>query len=168
MAYLTRIFSVLVILSVSVMDVAAQGQEWSSLIPLVSTRSDVERILGKPKESFENFGRYETQLGKYNVWYASGNCRRSEGRDWNVPSNKMILLHFSPKKTVPIEKYLSDVGSFLRTESPGGYSRYLYTSRDESVIYTTIKSPDSSEIIDRIWLEPGKLGEHLRCLPSRN
>ena len=41
--------------------------EWSSLIPLESTREDVERILGSPLKQFDTFGMYDTKAGKYMV-----------------------------------------------------------------------------------------------------
>lgn len=141
-----------------------QKEEWSCLMPLKSTRAEVEKILGKPDKFFDTYGRYDTSYGRYSVWYATGHCQKKvEGQDWNVDAGIMTSLFVYPNKVNLIDQYLSNLKDYERRESPGGYSRFLYLSKDESLIYETIKRPDSSEFIYAISLEPGKDKEKLLC-----
>lgn len=143
---------------------AAQSHEWDSFVPLKSTRSEVEKILGKPTYFSETFGSYETKNGKYFVWYASGNCQKNtDEREWNVSAGILMLVAVRPSRAELIEKYLLNPDQFARTESPGGYSRFQYSAVDESIIYETIRRPDSSEIVSYISIEPGKRYEKLLC-----
>src|SRR5215211_7734523 len=45
--------------------------EWRGIIPLISTRADVERLLGKPKE----LGRYEVNGERADIIYSDGPCK---------------------------------------------------------------------------------------------
>lgn len=144
--------------------VFGQREEWSCFFPLKSTRDEIERVLGKPDKYFISYGTYETKSAKYSVWYASGHCSGNvEGRDWNVSAGRMTNVTISPKQINIINDYVSNLQDFRRQESPGGYSRFLYLSKDETLIYKTIRKSDSSEIIETISIEPGKSKENLLC-----
>lgn len=170
MAQILKIFSLmLVMVFLTPAFIFAQREEWSCLIPLKSTRAEVERILGKPAKYFDTSGGYETSYGKYSVWYATGRCsKKVEGRDWNVDAGIMTNLLVYPKRVDLIDQYLSNLQDYERRESPGGYSRFLYLSKDESLIYQTIKRPDSTEFIYAIALEPGKDKENLLCSSKKD
>lgn len=75
---------------------SARAQGWRSIVPLHSTRADVERLLGPPTES----------SGKFSVWYKltdeSVNIRYSEGlpcgigekySQWRVPENTVVSVY---------------------------------------------------------------------------
>ena len=51
----------------------AEAKEWRSIIPLRSTRGDVERLFGKPNQ----LGHYQIQNEKVSIWYSEGACKSS-------------------------------------------------------------------------------------------
>lgn len=48
--------------------------EWRGLVPLRSTRSDVERLLGKPAIHPTAFENYNTETERVDVIYSPGPC----------------------------------------------------------------------------------------------
>lgn len=139
-------------------------EEWSCLIPLKSTRLEVEKILGKPHDVFDTYGRYDTPYGRYSVWYASGRCQKKvEGRDWNVEAGIMTSLLVYPNKVNLLNDYLHNISDYEKRDAPGGYSSFLYLNKDESIIYQTKVRPEGSEFVSAISLEPGNSKDKLLC-----
>ena len=144
----------------------AQTDDWKSLIPLRSKRSEVEKILGKPEKYFEGSGIYELKMGEFVVWYSKGACRRSSDEiQWNIPAGIMTELRVRINKPLSLAAYLSELElkAFTRSESPAGFSRFLYTSSDESIVFETIMKNDSTEFVNSITLQPDKMKKNLRC-----
>src|SRR5687767_3401542 len=70
-------------------------QDWRLIVPLKSTRGDVERLLGPTKEAY--FAIYQLKKGNLFIEYSSGPCRPDREGGWNVPAHMVISVKFSPK-----------------------------------------------------------------------
>jgi hypothetical protein len=128
-----------------------QNNAWNSLTPLRSTRADVEKIFGKPKES----KAYETPSGTFSVNYSDAKC--DEG--WNVSKDTVLSLSVSPKSEIgksfeelklDERKFLSSVddaffGSWTNAEE--GFQYYFSNVRKELISITYI--PKKSDNIRR-------------------
>ena len=88
--------SILMLIFASTIFVYGQSNTWKGLTPLVSTRADVEKLLGKPKEDKYSCCRYETPNEYVSVSYAADKC--DEG--WNVAKDTVISLSVSPNADV--------------------------------------------------------------------
>ena len=92
-ASLTPIFTMMLGACLLTMHISASGQTnaWRNFVALESSRENVETILGKPDNYFETYGTYETEDGRFSVWYTKGGCHKGiEGLQWNVSAQKMI------------------------------------------------------------------------------
>ena len=79
---------------------------WKGLTPLKSTRSDVEKILGKPRKVVPGPVIYENESERVDVAYARDRCESWNG-DWNMPTNTVIRIEVRPVKTVLVEDLVS-------------------------------------------------------------
>jgi hypothetical protein len=80
--------SVLVLASASL----ASAKAWRGIVPLRSTRADVERILGKPTWSDDT---YELPRGTIRIMYAKKRCEQgvpSGWGNWNVPVDTVVNI----------------------------------------------------------------------------
>lgn len=135
---------------------------WRKLIPLKSTRSEVEKILGKPEQSYDSYALYRNENGRFSVWYSLGGCEHKiEGRQWDVPKGLMTSLSVDVNETLPLTRYVSNIGEFRQTEMP--YNRILYVSPDESLIFKTIKAANRDEFVYTITFDPTKEQDKLLC-----
>src|SRR5687768_6482964 len=73
----------------------ASAQEWRKIVPMKSTRADVERLLGPGDRS--NGVVYELTDGVLSIEYSSGPCRKERRGGWNVPEGVVISFSFSAK-----------------------------------------------------------------------
>ena len=88
--------SISFLISASTIFVFGQSNSWKGLTPLLSTRADVEKLLGKPKEDKYSCCRYEMPNENVSISYATDTC--DEG--WNVPKDTVLSLSVSPNSDV--------------------------------------------------------------------
>ena len=73
----------------------ASAQQWRKIVPLKSTRADIERLLGPNDKSYGV--DYELTDGVVSIEYSSGPCRKERQGGWNVPEGVVISFSFSAK-----------------------------------------------------------------------
>lgn len=72
--------------------VYAQSNSWNNLTPLRATRSNVEKLLGQPKDNKYGYFDYESADGLIRVKYSTRLCQ--EG--WNVPLDSVLSISIAP------------------------------------------------------------------------
>ena len=80
---------------INLLMVHTYAQNWRQIVPLKSTRADVERLLGSSKEAY--LANYTLEEGNLFIEYSSGPCRPDRKGGWNVPENTVVLVRFTPK-----------------------------------------------------------------------
>ena len=143
--------------------VLGQVPNWQKFIPLESTRDEVEKILGKPQKYFDYFGIYQTEIGKFAVWYSRGECSNDNKiLQYNVPSQKLINFSLELNKLLPLDSYIASKENYTKSKHPTLDNRYFYFSPDETITYTTLVK-NSKEFVYLIGIHPGKDKKHLLC-----
>jgi hypothetical protein len=138
--------------------------DWKKLVPLTSSRAEVEKVLGKPLKYFPTSGTYESSVGKFHVWYSRGKCVPGlDERQWDVPAEIMTNLTVLLYKSLPLDSYVPNPHELQRKKEEGGDNRFLYITQDDSVVYETIVRPDGSEFVYTITLQPAKNQHGLLC-----
>jgi hypothetical protein len=79
------------------MIVQAQAKEWRGIVPLHSTRADVERLLGPPSTDRSEFIFYEFDKERISFQLSRGPCN-VEFSSWNVPRDTVISIRVTPKQ----------------------------------------------------------------------
>lgn len=133
------------------------GQEWKNIIPLKSTKTDAEKILGSPieKESFGKNGfKYVVSDGTITVYYAPEKCE-GEIRGWNVEPNTVLELIFTfswDKKGIELKKFdksnfisfATDTATIFFADSEKGKLYVFGPERNLSSITSTPKLSDNN------------------------
>lgn len=103
---------------------------WKGIVPLRSTRDDVERLLGAPEGECRCVYRAGDDLVR--VDYAEAACK-GPAPGWNVPAGVVLQFTFTPKDRPPFPGPGVDVSRFVKTsESP---AETYYTDVGEGVRY---------------------------------
>jgi hypothetical protein len=144
--------------------VSGQTISWDKLIPLESTRTDVEKILGKPELYFKSFGTYKTEFGKFSVWYSKGGCvKNSRELQYNVPAGKFVNFIVYLRKEMPLEAFVKDKANYIKSDSPFMSGRFFYTSPDRMTVYETVPVGESAELLYSISVGPQNSQQRLLC-----
>lgn len=136
------------------------GNQWNGIVPLRSTKADVEKLLGAPMEKTS----YDTEKERVTVWYAKGTCDGEFPDIWKVPKNTVVGIIVSPKENIPLPTFLGGlVETFEKIPVMHFKDRFLYFNKDGSIELKTQISPDGSEKILSIVYAPTEQDNRLRC-----
>lgn len=141
---LTALFFVCFLIS----DVSAK--EWQGIVPLKSTRADVERLFGKPNE----LGRYEFNNHRVSIWYSEGPCADNSGGLAKVNCECLVakdtVLRIGVTFELPIKasKLSLDKTKYERTLIYAYHPTATYADFTEGVVYTLREKDDTVTNID--------------------
>ncbi len=130
------------------------AKNWHGIIPLRSTRQDVERKLGL--SSYGGGYAYETEDERVFFTYSSGECNASE--TWNVPRDTVVMIITYPKTKLLLSNLQLNPKKYKKTKdcSPGSFH---YTDEDEGVSYAV-----DGDVVSEILYYPK--GEDNRLVPQ--
>src|SRR3569832_1625643 len=95
----------------------AQGKGWRGIVPLHSTRSQVEQLLGPPTEQRNPYSVvYKTQNETVEIDNANGRpCGIGEKYSpWSVASNTVTRISISPVPGSPLSKFIIDESKYKK------------------------------------------------------
>ena len=135
---------------------------WRDLVPLHSTRKDVERLLGPPRsqqDCVDNLCTYFLSDMNVLVHYSKGDCASGRGA-WDAPVDTVIYITVYPKPGTRWSTFAIDKSKFTRTET--GHIRQIlsYINDDEGVI---IRVNEEIDEISGFYYVPSVKDKHLRC-----
>ncbi len=140
------LFSIFLVLAIAP-SLLARG--WRGIIPLHSTRRDVERLLGKasPKTDY----LYQTEKDFVRVHYAKGPC---DGwpRGWKVPPDTVLALTVSSLSNPVFSDLRIDIASFSKTYDDALFTYYAnralgveYIVSSQGFLFTTKYFPTTED-----------------------
>ena len=159
----------LVTLSISYLLVAGslatseQARGWQGLVPLHSTRADVERLLGQPTEKVSSSSVfYRTPNETVVISYANGlPCGiGAKYSQWRVPRGTVQSILVTPIRQLPVSD-LSLQESKYQKRSGGHLSDDLYYINDHEGVSIRVFMGN----VMSINLYPGTIDAHLSCSP---
>lgn len=130
----------------------ALGKGWRGIVPLHSTRSDVEKLLG-PAPGWNYDLEKETVHFEYQT--PETECGKKEGY-WNVPVNTVLGIIVGSKEKKSIVEWGVDstyVKIFLRP-----YANYDYYNEDEGITFGV-----TGDIVNQITYAPAREDWILAC-----
>lgn len=135
---------------------------WRGLMPLRSTRHDVERVLGAPKRSSHPHYFYDTEKEKVTVRYSADTCNRGSGAEWNVPVNTVITITVSPKAELLLKDLHLDLRNYARSEIAHPRGLVLYMSQEEGIGIES-KLHNGCEVVMSVTYQPTTKDKGMRC-----
>lgn len=135
---------------------------WKGLIPLKSTRSEVEKILGKPRRSVPGPDIYENESERVDVGYARDRCEPWNG-DWNVPANTVIRIEVRPIKTLLLEDLSFDKSKYVARKWSHPSDWITYSNVQEGISLETTDLGKNTEIVRVIRYSPKSSDQTLKC-----
>lgn len=134
--------------------IGAQG--WRGIVPLHSTRAEVEALIGPPMSPK---GRtYDLKDERVTVFYSEGTCDNSKV-EWNVLPDIVIGITIYPQRKLMISDLRTDLNKFEKFINPHNSETVSYTNKEEGFGFGT-KSNGEVVVIEYF---PAAKDSHLRC-----
>lgn len=138
---------------------------WQNIVPLQSTRKDVETLLGSPEQSRGVSAVFKLKDGRLRVFYSKGYCKRPATNDWNVPPDTVVTLTFEPTSELMIADLKLDITKYEREDDPHLQRAVHYYNREAGIRLSTRLEKEGEEV-QSITYEPTEKDLHLRCQKS--
>ena len=123
--------------------IVAHGKTWRGIVPLRSTRADVERLLGPG-----NRGHYQFDEERAHVNYAEGECNPVNGCLCFVPKDTVISIHVQLEVEMSFSKLNIDKKNYEKFVSRKDPNLVTYSNDKEGIIYTVNEENDDVKAIN--------------------
>jgi hypothetical protein len=142
----------LYLLTASAGGVYAQG--WRGIVPLHSTRADVERLLGPATGECKCF--YQTGDELLRVEYARTRCKGYPS-GWSVSAETVLEFSVRPERERPFSELRLDESKYEKAYDDALFT--YYASRDEGIQYTV----SHQGVVTNTRYIPSSRDSRLRC-----
>jgi hypothetical protein len=136
--------------------VVTQAQGWRGIVPLHSTRLDVERLIGPP---MQNGITYDLKSERVTIGYSDGACAKGQSSEWNVPLNTVITITIYPQTKVMLVDLRGDLARFEKYVNPNDPEIISYKNDEEGI---GISARLTGEVIVVRYFPPAK-DRNMRC-----
>ena len=135
----------------------AVGKEWRGIVPLHSTRSDVERLFGLSPYGGGLSYEFEGETVYFQYQYPDYECGKTWGR-WNVPLNTVLEITVYPKRRTLLADLNLDTSKFKRDDRTCLLDSFGFANEEEGVTYSF-----GGGVLAGIRYYPSAGDEYLAC-----
>jgi hypothetical protein len=143
----------------------SRAKEWRGIVPLHSTRADVERLLGPPTMDRSDTVVYTYSGERVSIEFSSGPCS-VEFSSWNVPRDTVISIWVTPTLR---QLHFADLNlsqkEYVKTRDNHRPQIVYYRNESEGIEYSV---DEETGIVGLIEYLPAASDESLRCPEPRN
>ena len=159
-----KVLNILVmLLTLTLTAVEADAKGWRGIVPLKSTRADVERLLGLPGKH----GRYEFENERAYIEYAgTGPCAPENACLCTFSEDTVLSIHVELEVEMRFSTQKLDKKKYKKFVSPQDRTVASYSNRKEGIIYTVDEEHD--DVTDIQYLPTTKDCEQALKRQNRN
>jgi hypothetical protein len=133
--------------------------DWRGIVPLRSTRADVERLLGPPAQGSRNV--YLTGSERISVSYSERLCDYG----WQVPLDTVISFSVYAKTPPALAGIKLDERKYVKRRDYHNESIYYYINQEEGINYTV---DVGAGLVTGIEYYPSAKDNNRRCSPVKD
>ena len=121
----------------------APPNAWKGLVPLRSTRADVEKMLGAPTEVIGKSHSYKLKTENVSFTYAKGNCSGADN-DWNLPAGTILEIDVTPQTALSASDAGLDLSKFWKANTDDA-ELSMFKNADLGV---TVRTKGNSNVVN--------------------
>jgi len=163
---MTKLISPLLLLSIAMNSVSAKP--WGGIVPLESTRTEVEKLLDKPADPEQPRYYFANEIVtiEYSK-YACGQAPLVKGWPtspviWNVKPDIVTVIRVDLRKAVLLSSLALNLSNFKRVPGYHLQNVFYYENRHEGFAIEVYEDA-GIEMVRGYLYEPGAECDHLRC-----
>jgi hypothetical protein len=139
-----------------VLNLSVRAKEWRGIVPLHSTRADVERLIGKPNSEYD---RYDFKDERARVMYSAAPCDMG----WDVPRDTVLSINVQPKGKVKLSDLRISLNEYEKFREPYEVQA-TYLNRRDGIRYVVFEGGGEDDgLILNIYYEAAERDKSLRC-----
>ncbi len=154
-----RIYEICLALIVSKILTPSPLDGWKGILPLHSTRADVERQLGLPSTPCQGGCTYKGQTESVTIVYSTEPCGPGDHNRWRVPVGTVVTVIVYPVVKPKLKDLKRNLKKFTKTKDPELAGHWVYTNHNEGVSYEVSKT---GSVLSFEWF-PANKDDSLSC-----
>lgn len=135
---------------------------WQGIVPLRSTRTDVEQLLGPPRSSLGEIYRYDTPENQVDVSYSSDPCKSNGANPQGSAADVVLKITVSPQKTILVQNLGLDKNKYTRIQNDHPVNWVHYLNSVDGITVDAILNNGCEQVI-RIIYQATARDRELRC-----
>lgn len=136
---------------------------WRGIVPLHSTRTEVEKLLGPPSETMPGSVVYRTTDETVLVFYSNGKPCGTKGSQWRVPFDTVEAIDVNLRHGLPLSKINLEDGKYKKRSGGDRPEDIYYVNEELGEVFRVF----NSEVLD-IHYGPASGDKTLRCVPGND
>jgi heavy metal-binding protein len=137
----------------------SKAGDWRGIVPLRSTRTEVERLLGAPQKGSRSV--YVTENETISVVYADTECAYG----WKIPTGTVVSFFVIAKKPLTLVDLKLDESKFVKRRDLHIETTYYYVNEKEGINYTV---DVGRGVVTAVEYYPAANGNGIRCGPAND
>jgi hypothetical protein len=136
----------------------SQAKEWHGIVPLHSTRKDVEQLIGPPTTPGGRIYNLENEVVL--IDYSDGPCEQGWPFGWNVPQDTVTAITVNPRKMISLSELGIDLSGYQKVQDEEVRTVLYYVNGEEGV---HIESRTLKPIVVSVIYTPAAKDRNLLC-----
>ncbi len=137
-----------------------QTRGWHGIVPLHSSRQDVERLLGPGKGLCHC--EYSLEDGNASIHYSGEPCAEVRERGWRVPRDTVITISFYPKMNTRFSELPINKANYDKRADPEIQGAFGYFNERDGILIEV-----DGDTVSGFYYTPAREDGHLRCASKR-
>lgn len=161
-----KVFIAIAFTSLLLVGLQTKQIEWRTLVPLVTTRHEVEAELGAPSSGKEYILVYDTTEERVTVWYGGAKSAATDDCRWDTRKETVFNFVLAPKKKVRLADVNIDLAKYQKQKALEMVQDYYYYHENEGITLTT-RMVEGEEILLSIERGPDAAQRKAYCCKER-
>lgn len=129
----------------------ATVNSWQGIVPLHSTRAEVEQLLGPPKSSFGEIYLYDTSENRVSVSYTSDPCSVNFANPTGAASDVALKIAVSPKKVLFVRDLHLNKDKYKRIQDDHPENSVHYINSVDGITVDVILDNGCEQVVGIIY-----------------
>jgi hypothetical protein len=162
--------TMLIIATLIVLSGPNQTEGYKGIVPVKSSRADVERLFGTPTDQERQIYYFQNEIVRFQ--YSNYACTQPpvvkgwptpplEG--WNVPPNTVLVIRVNFRKQVPLSSLGIDLKSFKKVRGDRDVASHFQYVDEEAGLTIDLNGDGTTETVRGLIYEPAAKYKSLRC-----
>ena len=153
---------VLLLQTVQFMQNTSIASGWQGIVPLHSSRNDVEKLLGPPTERLAGSVLYRTKDETVIVFYSKGTPCRTKGSQWRVAPNTVETIDVTLHRGLPLSQLKLDEAKYKKKSGGHRPEDIYYVNEEKGEVLRVF----NGEVLDMHY-GPASSDKNLQCVPVK-
>jgi len=142
--------------------VTAAVNSWQGIVPLRSTRAEIEQLLGPPKSSLGEIYQYDTSENRVSVSYTSDPCSVNGANPTGAATDVALKIAVSPKNALLIQDIHLNKDKYKRIQDDHPENWVHYLNSFDGITVDAILNNGCEQVVSIIYHGTARDRE-LRC-----